>query len=832
MKLAIVAPTPVPFTRGGAERAWAGLHHALLDAGHEADLIKLPVPERTLAEVGRGYRAFSTLDLTHFDAVISSKYPAWMCPHPRHVLWMFHPLRGLYDTYHLFGLPTVAGALEPSTAHLVDLVAGPAVRERVPEVLDALDAAVAAIGEGHPDLALPGPVSRAVVHWLDHTALAPSEISRYTVLSRTIATRADYLPDGIGVRVAYAPSDVTGGRTGSDTDTEADPAAPGDARFFTASRLDGSKRIGLLIDAMAHVPGDVTLEIGGTGPDADALRERAAGDPRVRFLGFVPDDDLATRYAAATAVPFVPLDEDYGLITVEALAAGTAVVTTTDSGGAAELVRDGVDGLVVAPTPEALGGALTALAADPARATALGAAGRTRAARITWPAVVRTLLGPDAEAGPTVAVTAAAPSPAPPSASPRRRRDPVRRPRVVALTTFRVGERAHGGQLRSFHLYGAVARHVDVEIVSLALEGTPGRTELAPGLVETNILVSADHRRAADERTLDAGIPMSDLVAGSHIELTPAYLTALRRAARDADVVIVAEPYLLPALDAAGIELPYVYDAFNVETTLKAEALPPSPGRRAVLDAVEAVELRAASGAALITACSAEDARTLTTMAGRPTADAVVVPNGTDCSALTPPSPEARRRAGERWIRAFHEVRPASARVDTLAVFFGSWHPPNLMAAEIVMQVADRAPEVLFLLGGRHGEAFAAHRPPPNVVFAGGISEAAKRTLLATAHVAINPMASGSGTNLKIIEYLAAGVPVVTSAVGARGLEARSGEHLLIADDLPAGLAEVRRDPDAAAERARAGRALAEERYDWERLGDRLLEVVRSIARR
>jgi len=855
VKVAIVAPTPVPFTRGGAERAWAGLHAALLDAGHDAELVKLPVPERTLAEIGRGYRAFAALDLSHFDVVISSKYPAWICPHPRHVLWMFHPLRGLYDTYHLFGLPTDPGPVEPPTARLLDAVAGPPERSRVAEVLDALDAAVAALGEGHPDLALPGPVSRAVVHWLDRTALAPSQIERYAALSRTVAVRTGYLPSGVEVRVAHAPSDLP---APDPTVTLDDPTT-----FFTASRLDGPKRIDLVVDAMAHVPGDATLAIGGSGPDEAALRARAASDPRIRFLGFVPDDELSARYAAATAVPFVPLDEDYGLITVEAMAVATPVVTTTDSGGVAELVRDEVDGLIVPPDAARLGAALTALAADPERAARMGAAGRRRTASITWPAVVRTLLGPaDARRGSTASATIIPPAPRSPkdtrrpndtsdpnatttggtatagpapadAATPRRqRRGRARRPRVVALTTFRVGDRAHGGQLRAFHLYGGMARHVDVEIVSLSLDRAQGRTELAPGLVETNVAVSPAHRRAADERTLAAGIPMSDLVAGSHIDLTPAYLTALRDAARDADVAIVAEPYLFPALGAAGVTLPFVYDAFNVETTLKAEAIPPSPHRREVLAAVEDVERRAATGAAAIVACSADDARELTAMAGRPSAHAVVVPNGTDCAAVVPRPVEVRRRAAARWLTRYRDLRPGARDVDTLAVFFGSWHPPNLMAAEIVMSVAGEAPEALFVMGGHHGEAFSGHRPPPNVVFTGRVRDGAKRALLGAADVAINPMATGSGTNLKIVEYLAAGVPVVTSTVGARGLDVDSGVHLLVTDDLPAGVAEVRAAPEAAAERARAGRRLVEDRYDWSALSDRLLETVRRVARR
>jgi hypothetical protein len=194
VRIGIVTPGAEGGTVGGAERAWAGLRGALEEAGHAASIVTVPVDESGFGPLLAGYRSAASLDTSAFDLVISSKYPVWIAPHPRHVLWMFHPLRGLYDTYHLFKAPLDPGPVEPATRTLLDLVRGPARRERVTEVLDAADAALAALGPDHPDLRLPGPTSRLVVHWLDRVALAPGEIARHTALSRTIAVRADYLP--------------------------------------------------------------------------------------------------------------------------------------------------------------------------------------------------------------------------------------------------------------------------------------------------------------------------------------------------------------------------------------------------------------------------------------------------------------------------------------------------------------------------------------------------------------------------------------------------------------------------------------------------------------
>ena len=109
-----------------------------------------------------------------------------------------------------------------------------------------------------------------------------------------------------------------------------------------------------------------------------------------------------------------------------------------------------------------------------------------------------------------------------------------------------------------------------------------------------------------------------------------------------------------------------------------------------------------------------------------------------------------------------------------------------------------------------------------------------KRTLLAAADVALNPVLHGSGTNLKVIEYLAAGVPVVSTAFGIRGLDVGHGRHLLVGEphEMVAAVETVLADPAAAEERARAGRALAVERYDWAALGSRLAHVAQQVRAR
>lgn len=383
MKIGIAAPCPQPFVIGGAEKLWWGLAQYInASTSHQADIIKLPVAEDDFWSLVDAYERFARLHLTGFDVVISGKYPAWMVQHPQHVVYMLHPARGLYEGYSGDSLEQARPRLDREVTRFIDWLQPLAPsRTHLDAVFDRLAALRASDRErGGSLLQWPGPVTRAVVRWLDAAALAPGAIARYAAIAHGLARRDGYFPPGPEVVVAHPPSDL--------------PLRPGpEFRYLLAvGRLEGYKRVALIAEAMRAVEGEVELWIAGTGPEDSRLREQAAADPRIRFVGFVNDDALVDLYRGALGVLFVPYQEDYGLVTIEAMMAGKPVVTTTDSGGPTELVRDGVNGYVVAPTAPAIAAAMQRLVGDHELAQRLGAAGHERAEQVTWPRVLEALL--------------------------------------------------------------------------------------------------------------------------------------------------------------------------------------------------------------------------------------------------------------------------------------------------------------------------------------------------------------------------------------------------------------------------------------------------------
>ncbi len=157
------------------------------------------------------------------------------------------------------------------------------------------------------------------------------------------------------------------------------------------SRLVRRKGYDILIAAADRIAGTgrpIAVAIAGGGRDEDRLRRIGAeASVPVHFLGRVPDADLPDLYACADVFAMCCHDrwngleqEGFGIVFVEAAAAGVAQVAG-DSGGAAEAVRHGETGLVVAhpEDPEAVAIALARLLDDPARRCELGAAARRRA---------------------------------------------------------------------------------------------------------------------------------------------------------------------------------------------------------------------------------------------------------------------------------------------------------------------------------------------------------------------------------------------------------------------------------------------------------------------
>lgn len=334
----LVCGAQVPFMSGGAELHMQNLVAALEEGGHRAELVRLP----TAWDRERIFDAALAWRLAPVDAdlVIATNFPSYFVRHPRKVVWLFHQHRGFYD---------------------------------------AADSEWSDVGLDPESLEL----QRLLTGW-DQVALGEA-VARFTT-SQVVADRLARFC-GLDATPLYHPPPLF-------DELRARSEGTGD-ELFSATRLEGNKRPGLMVEALARSGPEVRLTIAGRGSLAGEVERRAREigvDGRLELPGFVPDDELVERYARCRAVVYVPHDEDYGYVTLQAFAAAKPVITASDSGGVLEWVEDGVTGFVTDGSPEEIGAAMDRLAGDAELADKMGRAAKERVADLGWPTVVRTLV--------------------------------------------------------------------------------------------------------------------------------------------------------------------------------------------------------------------------------------------------------------------------------------------------------------------------------------------------------------------------------------------------------------------------------------------------------
>ena len=151
-----------------------------------------------------------------------------------------------------------------------------------------------------------------------------------------------------------------------------------------AGRITRQKSLEVALEALSRVEG-VDLLVAGDGPELESVRARAREldlDARVRFLGALDRDGVLALFRASDASLLSSTWENFPHTVVESLAVGTPAVATA-IGGVAEVVRDGENGLLVAPgDAEALAGAISRIVRDPGLRERLAANAATSVAEL------------------------------------------------------------------------------------------------------------------------------------------------------------------------------------------------------------------------------------------------------------------------------------------------------------------------------------------------------------------------------------------------------------------------------------------------------------------
>ncbi|HEV3353047.1 MAG TPA: glycosyltransferase family 4 protein [Acidimicrobiales bacterium] len=154
--------------------------------------------------------------------------------------------------------------------------------------------------------------------------------------------------------------------------------------IFFVGRHEPRKGLAVLLEALGRLPADVTLWVGGDGPETESLQEQWGHDGRIQWLGRLNDDQVARRLRGADLFCAPSLHgESFGVVLLEAMAAQTPIVAS-DLPGYRNVARAGHDGLLVPPgDAKALADALIDVLEHPTMAESLVASGECRAAQFS-----------------------------------------------------------------------------------------------------------------------------------------------------------------------------------------------------------------------------------------------------------------------------------------------------------------------------------------------------------------------------------------------------------------------------------------------------------------
>ncbi len=791
MKIAVVGPSPVPFTIGGCENLLWGLCDSINQkTEHQAELIKLPLKEREFWDLIDSYYNYYNLDLSHFDMVISTKYPSWMVRHPNCICYMVHELRGLYDTYHNRKLPYEV----PKGNSYIDYIMTYMEKHPCPYSLDYFFELLYALKDnrGIPEefFRFPGPFIRKIIHYMDHWGLSQEGMKKYFSISKTVRDRKEYYPSDAEVQVVYPPTTLK-------------QFSCGDYKYiFMISRLDAPKRISMLIDAMKYVKSDIHLLIAGTGPEREKLERQANGDKRIRFLGFVKDEEVEGYYANSLVIPYFPYDEDYGLITIEAFLHKKPVITTKDAGGPTEFVIDGETGYVVDFDAKDIAAKIDYFAQNPLEAERMGKNGFEKVKDITWEHAVDQLFAFLRE----------------PVVSKAKMGRKYSRKKLVVLLSFPVYPPQTGGQARVYNFYKQLAKENDVEIIAFANpDAPPVNGYIADGVIENRIKKSDIHFKEETKLREETGVSIGDIALLSMAHLTPEFSEAFVRAQEDADAVVFCHPFCYPQIKPFLKGKPFIYEAHDVEYILKKGILPDDEQGREMLQAVYEVEKECCEKSILIVVCSEEDAENFQKIYGVSREKILVVPNGVDCESTVFTGYDKRRE----------NKRKLGLEEETLVLFMGSFHKPNLEACEEIFRIAEKCPDKKLLIMGSQCYNFKGRKLPDNVGLLWIVSDEVKNKVFSVADFALNPMTSGTGTNLKMFDYMSAGIPIITTRFGTRGIGNKDVFVLAEVDEMESAITKF--DAKEAEDKVLAARRYVEDVFDWKVAVQPMLSILRTL---
>ena len=376
-----------------------------------------------------------------------------------------------------------------------------------------------------------------------------------------------------------------------------------------------------------------------------------------------------------------------------------------------------------------------------------------------------------------------------------------------------------GGEQRYYYLYFYLSNYFDITLLS------PTHPEHSYEIVEFNnsfrehrVPKELIHIQLHQEMNrLNIGPECSGLVVALAGGVPNKFHDIFLELSDKADLIIHDCPFTLPYdLNFDQYKKPRIYNSYNVEYLLMNQIFQ-GPAKDSLLEFIKSLESDLLEIVQLTFATSEEERLSFCETYKCNPSQIALAPNGFEPSVID------RYSTQEENNNDYISNKPN-------ILFMGSSHPPNIEAGKFICE--ELAPQLLdfnFLIMGsvcKYIKSVSA-----NIKLLGFVTDGDKKRLLDSCSVAINPMFSGAGTNLKMLDYMAAAASIVTTKIGARGLSLFSGTDAIIVEkrEFSSAISKLVGDPILAKQLGKRAKQIAFERYTWQSIANSIAPLIQAL---
>ncbi|MBM7691477.1 glycosyltransferase involved in cell wall biosynthesis [Peribacillus deserti] len=370
-----------------------------------------------------------------------------------------------------------------------------------------------------------------------------------------------------------------------------------------------------------------------------------------------------------------------------------------------------------------------------------------------------------------------------------------------------------GGTLRYFYLYKELSHYFDITLLSQSHEHKGGLFQFSPTFREYKVQKDPQY----NELTIDSHSRKSsyEIELIKHFELTKqpsSYRKHFKYFYEKSDLIIHESPYLLNYDVYLGLDQkPRIYNSHNHEYTLASQIWKNEYARK-YLPALNKLEKKLVTYADLVFATSEAERDDFISVYRINPKKVKLAPNGIH------PKPKVRYKKKKN-------SRPS-------AFFIGAEYPPNMEAAEfIIHHLAQKCPDIDFKIAGGCCTPFSNIRKA-NVTLLGRVPHNQKLRLFNEADIAVNPMFTGAGTNLKTLEFLSEGIPLFSTQHGVRGLNLIHSKHYIHADkeDFADKINRTVRDKKLLKYLSYQGQKYVYAKFSWSHIAKSIREEIQKLS--